>query len=48
LSGRELITYLDKQDADERIEGKKCIHLGGQGAEILADFEEIASTRKPT
>ena len=45
--GRELITYLDKQDADECIEGKKCIHLGVQVAEFLADFEEIASTRKP-
>ncbi len=45
--GRELNTYLDKQDADECMGGKKCIHLGIQIAQFLADFEEIASTRKP-
>ena len=45
--GRELITYLDKQDADECIEGKKCIHLGVQVAEFPVDFEARASTRKP-
>jgi uncharacterized membrane protein HdeD (DUF308 family) len=47
-SGRELTTYLDKQDADECIEGKKCIHLGVQIGQFLDDFEEIASTRNPT
>ena len=46
--GRELITYLDKQDADECIGGKKCIHLGVQVAEFLADFEDLASPRKPS
>ena len=45
--GRELNTYLNKQDADECIEGKKCIYLGVQIGEFLADFEEIASPRKP-
>ncbi len=45
---RELNTYLDKQDADECLGGKKCIHLGVQIAQFLDDFEEIASTRKPT
>ena len=45
--GRELNTYLDKQDADECMGGKKCIHLGVQIAQFLDDFEEIASTRKP-
>jgi hypothetical protein len=44
--GRELITYLNKEDADECMEGKKCIHLGVQIGEFLADFEEIASPRK--
>lgn len=44
--GRELISYLDKQDADECIEGKKCIHLGVQVAEFLTDFEDIASPKK--
>jgi len=46
--GRELYTYLDKQDADECMGGKKCIHLGVQIAQFLDDFEQIASTRKPT
>ena len=45
--GRELNTYLDKQDADECMEGEKCIHLGVQIAQFLDDFEEIASTMKP-
>lgn len=44
--GRELNTYLNRQDADECIEGKKCIHLGVQIAEFLADFEDIAAPRK--
>ena len=44
--GRELTTYLNKEDADECIEGKKCIHLGVQVAEFLADFEDLASPRK--
>ena len=47
-SGRELNTYLDKQDADECMGGNKCIHLGVQIAQFLDDFEEIASNRKPT
>jgi hypothetical protein len=44
--GRELKTYLDKSDADECIEGKKCIHLGVQIAEFIDDFEEIVSPKK--
>jgi hypothetical protein len=46
-SGRELKTYLNKSDADECMEGKKCIHLGLQIAEFLSDFEDIASPKKP-
>jgi|WetSurSiteA1Bulk_404760.scaffolds.fasta_scaffold42734_1 uncharacterized membrane protein HdeD (DUF308 family) len=45
--GRELKTYLNKQDADECLQGEKCIHLGVQIAEFLADFEELAPARKP-
>jgi membrane protein implicated in regulation of membrane protease activity len=45
--GHELLTYLDKQDADECMGGKKCLHLGVQIAQFLDDFEEIASPRKP-
>ena len=46
-SGKELKTYLDKSDADECLEGTKCIHLGVQIAEFLADFEDIAQPKKP-
>jgi hypothetical protein len=45
---RQLKTYLDKQDADECMGGKKCIHLGVQIAQFLDDFELISSTREPT
>ena len=44
--GKELKTFINKEDADECMEGKKCIHLGGQIAEFLADFEAIAGTKK--
>ncbi len=44
--GRELNTFLDKSDADECIQGKKCIHLGVQIAQFLEDFEDIAAPRK--
>lgn len=43
--GRELKTYLDKQDADECMQGEKCIHLGIQIAEFLADFEELKNSK---
>jgi hypothetical protein len=46
--GRELNTYLNKEDADECMGGKKCIHLGVQIAQFLDDFEHLASTRKST
>ncbi len=45
--GTELKTFLDKPDADDCLAGKKCISLGLQVAEFLADFEEIAAPQKP-
>ena len=36
--GRELNTYLEKQDADECMGGKKCIHLGVQIAQLPRRF----------
>lgn len=35
----ELTTYLDKKDADECMEGVKCVHLGVQIGEFIKNFE---------
>jgi hypothetical protein len=35
----ELTTYLDKKDADECMEGVKCVHLGVQVGEFIKNFE---------
>ena len=36
----ELTTHLDKKDADECIDGIKCVHLGVQLGEFIKNFEE--------
>lgn len=35
----ELETYLEKSDADECMEGVKCIHLGVKVGEFIKNFE---------
>jgi hypothetical protein len=35
----ELITHLEKKDADECMDGIKCIHLGVQIGEFIKNFE---------
>ncbi len=35
----ELTTYLDKNDADECMDGVKCIHLGVKIGEFIKNFE---------
>jgi len=35
----ELATYLDKKDADECIDGVKCVHLGVKIGEFIKNFE---------
>jgi hypothetical protein len=35
----ELTTYLDKKDADECVDGVKCIHLGVKIGEFIKNFE---------
>jgi hypothetical protein len=35
----ELTTHLEKQDADDCIEGKKCVYLGVQIGEFIKNFE---------
>lgn len=39
--GTELKTHLDKKDADECMNGTKCIYLGMQVAEFIKNFEEL-------
>ncbi|MBA4373293.1 MAG: hypothetical protein C0402_10600 [Thermodesulfovibrio sp.] len=40
-SGAELKTHLDKKDADECMDGIKCVYLGMQVAEFIKNFEEL-------
>jgi len=35
----ELTTYLDKKDADECMDGVKCVHLGVQIGQFIKNFE---------
>ncbi|RJQ47260.1 MAG: hypothetical protein C4538_05445 [Nitrospiraceae bacterium] len=36
----ELVTHLEKQDADECMDGIKCIYLGVKIGEFIKNFEE--------
>ena len=36
----ELATHLDKKDADECMNGYKCVYLGMQIGEFIKNFEE--------
>jgi len=36
--GHELLTHLDKADADECMNGVKCVHLGVQIGEFIKNF----------
>ena len=38
-NAHELMTYLDKIDADECMEGVKCVHLGVKIGEFVRNFE---------
>ncbi len=38
--GHELSTHLDKADADECMDGVKCVHLGVQIGQFIKNFEE--------
>lgn len=37
---QELTTHLEKRDADECMNGIKCVYLGVQIAEFIKNFEE--------
>jgi hypothetical protein len=45
--GNDLVTYLDKKDADDCMDGRKCVNLALQLGQFLADFEDLATPRKP-
>lgn len=36
----ELTTHLEKRDADECMDGTKCVYLGIQVAQFIKNFEE--------
>ncbi len=36
----ELTTHLEKKDADECMNGVKCVHLGVQVAQFIKNFDE--------
>jgi alanyl-tRNA synthetase len=38
----QLSTYLEKKDADECMNGIKCVYLGVQVAQFIKNFEERA------
>jgi hypothetical protein len=38
--GKSLDTFLNKKDADECIDGTKCVYLGVKIGEFLKNFEE--------
>jgi hypothetical protein len=37
---RELTTHIEKKDADECMDGIKCVYLGMQVAEFIKNFDE--------
>ncbi len=44
---QEFETFLDKKDADDCMDGKKCVNLAVQMTQFLAEFEDILTPRKP-
>jgi hypothetical protein len=38
---REFMTYLEKKDADECMEGNKCIYLGVQIGQFIINLERL-------
>lgn len=44
--GQELTTHLEKKDADECMNGIKCVYLGVQIAQFIKNFEERSKRRE--
>jgi hypothetical protein len=45
--GEEMGAYLEKEDADECLAGKKCVNLAVLVTQLAAELEEILTPRKP-
>ncbi len=43
----DLVTYLNQKDADDCMDGTKCVTLSIQLTQFLADFEDLTTPRKP-
>ena len=46
-AGKEFGAFLEKQDADDCMAGKKCIALAVLVTQVLAELENLLSPRKP-
>ncbi len=46
-AGQEVGAYLDKQDADECLAGKKCLNLAVQVTQLIAELTDLVTPRKP-
>ena len=44
--GRELVTYLEEDDVNACMEGRQCVALGIQVAELSRNIEERPETRQ--
>jgi|UniRef100_A0A7C3Z431 hypothetical protein len=45
--GKEFGAFLEKQDADDCLAGKKCLSLAVLVAQLLAELENLLSPRRP-
>lgn len=43
---QELTTHLEKKDADECMDGIKCVYLGSQIAQFIKNFEERSKRKE--
>jgi len=46
-SGEASGAYLDQKDADDCLAGKKCVNLAVQVTQLLAELEDLITSRKP-
>ncbi len=46
-AGKEFGAFLEKQDADDCLAGKRCLNLAVLVAQVLTKLEEILSPRPP-
>jgi hypothetical protein len=46
-SGETVGAYLPQEDADDCLEGRKCVNLAVQVTQLIAELEEVLTPRKP-